>query len=137
MLSALDRLRHHPLTAKLLRFAVTGAASGLAFGAVTLLALKLFTITETVAVMIGYLAVLPLSFVGHRRLTFRSGGHISPEFLRFCLSFVLGLLASVLAMHVATRWLMLQPLYGIAGAILVVPVITFIVMNLWVFRNQS
>jgi putative flippase GtrA len=133
----LQRFANHPLAAKLLRFAVTGAISGFAFGAVTLAALKFLGIAPTAATVIGYIAVLPLSFIGHRRLTFRSAGKITPEFRRFCLSFVAGLLASVLAMHAATIWLGLAPFYGIALSILVVPVITFLIMNSWVFRDQN
>jgi putative flippase GtrA len=134
---SLGELQRHPLVGKLVRFAMTGAVSGIVFAAVTLLSLRLLPIRETMAVVIGYIAVLPLSFIGHRKLTFRSAGRVSPEFVRFCISFILGLLASVVAMHVATQWLAMPPFLGVVGAILVVPIITFVVMNLWVFRDQN
>jgi putative flippase GtrA len=133
----LQQLAGHPLAAKLLRFAVTGSISGLGFAVVTLGLLHGFGLSPSVATVVGYLAVLPLSFLGHRRLTFRSAGRLTPEFRRFCLSFATGLLTSVMAMHVATDWLGLAPVFGVGLAVLLVPIITFLIMNNWVFRDQA
>ncbi len=130
----LKQLAEQPLAAKILRFAATGAVSSLVFGLVTLAALHGLSLSPLSATLTGYLAVLPLSFMGHRRLTFRSDGVLAPEFGRFCVSFIAGLLASLLAMHAVTAWMGLTPVYGIALAILVVPVISFVIMSVWVFR---
>jgi putative flippase GtrA len=137
MRGLLHQLADRQLLAKLLRFAVTGAVNGLTSGAVILTLILGYGLSAIVATVIGYLAAVPLSFIGHRHLTFRSTGRWTPEFRRFCLTFATGLLASVLIMQASTVWAGFPPVYGVALCIVIVPLITFVILNVWVFRNQA
>lgn len=120
--------------AKLLRFGLVGVMNGAVYALVTLAAVHGLVVAATTASLIGYLAVLPLAFLAHRRFTFRVAGvQARREWWRFAASYALGLAVSVAAMHIAAVWLGWPPLAGIAMAIALVPAVTFVLLERWVF----
>ena len=55
---------------------------------------------------------------------------------RFIAAQLASLLTSVFAMGAAVDFLGLHYSVGIVGGIVLVPIMTFLVLNKWVFRNQ-
>lgn len=122
---------------KIARFAGTGVISGLIYAAVTALSISFVGLTATAGSVVGYAAAIPVNFALQRSFTFRSEGQLSADFIRY--SFVQGTnMALCWAAMVATVDILhLHYAFGIVAAILIVPLVTYFVMDRWVFRQQS
>lgn len=124
------------LVAKVMRFGLVGAMNSLIYAVVTALCVRNLSVNSTLSSVIGYVAVLPLAFAAHKWFTFRAVGDARAEMFRFAIVYISGLAISVLAMYLATDILGLSYLFGIAGAVLLVPLLTLFVLDRWVFTNQ-
>lgn len=89
-------------------------------------------LSEFVVNVCGFLVAFQISFIGHRRLTFRRRGSARRFFLLALLGFALnnGVLASLLAVTA------IRGFWAIAIATLTVPIITYIGSRLWAFRAR-
>ena len=133
----LSWLTHGPsLAAKILRFGLVGAASGLIFAIATTALIKLGS-GEKIASVLAYIVSMPVNFVGNRSFAFRSQGPLLGDVMRFCAVHVANMAVTAGAMGAAVNALGLHYGYGIAGAILLVPTVNFMLMNLWVFRRRE
>lgn len=121
---------------KLVRFALIGALTGCTYALTTLSLYRGLGIPMLWASIMGYLAILPFSFLGHKKFTFRSNGKYSREFFRFAISFLFGLSVTIVIVMIVEKN-HFNDLYAIILPILIVPISNFILSNLWVFRNQS
>jgi putative flippase GtrA len=125
------------ILAKLARFGVVGVLSGAIYALVTAALVSLLGVPPVAASVAGYCASVPMSFLGHRQFSFRSNGHWTAEAARFVVTQSLNIAVTAGAMAAATEWLGLPYYWGMAGAVLLVPIANFAAMNLWVFRNQA
>lgn len=125
------------LLAKALRFGVVGGLSGAIYCAVTALLVMRAGVAPIPASVAGYCASVPMSFLGHRSFSFRSNGRWTAEASRFVLAQALNIAVTVLSMYGATTLLGGSYQWGMAGAVLLVPLANFAFMNLWVFRDQE
>jgi putative flippase GtrA len=123
--------------AKLVRFALVGATNGIIYAAATALYIEILGVNSTLASGMGYFTVLPFAFVAQREFTFAGRGRVGLELIRFVATHLASLGVSVLAMFTAVDYLGLHYIVGIAAAIGLVPLVTFFVMDRWVFRNQG
>lgn len=129
-------LTHGPsLAAKFLRFGLVGATSGLIFAIATTVFIKLGS-GEKIASILAYIVSMPVNFIGSRTFAFRSESGLLGDAMRFCAVHVANMAVTAAAMGAAVNGLGLHYGYGIAGAILAVPAVNFMLMNLWVFRRQ-
>jgi len=124
------------LLAKAIRFGSIGVLSGIVYAVVTAALVSGMGTTPIPASVVGYCAAIPLNFLGHRQFSFRSYGRWSAEALRFILAHLLNLSVTAGCMYAATAWLGEAYYWGMAGAVILVPIANFIFMNLWVFRHQ-
>ena len=92
-----------------------------------------FAWEEKVASAVAYLISMPVSFIGNRRFSFRSNGHLSVEIFRFLIVHGLNILVTVCSLGVATDIFGIHYVFGVLIAILLVPPATFLAMNFWVF----
>lgn len=122
------------LAAKLVRYGVVGAASGLVYAVVTY-ALVLVGVDPVVASVAGYCAAVPLSFVGHRQFTFRAIGRWSEEAVRFAIAQAINIAVAAGSMRAAVDFFGDWRL-GVVAAVLLVPIANFVFTNLWVFQRQ-
>jgi putative flippase GtrA len=123
--------------AKLVRFGAVGVLSGLIYALVTALLVSYAFVQPVAASVVGYCASVPMSFLGHRRFSFRSNGHWTMEAVRFVFTQVINILVTATAMAAATRWLGAPYWWGMIAAVILVPIANFAAMNLWVFREQA
>ena len=123
--------------AKLLRFTGVGVFSGLFYAAVTTLSVSAAGISATTASMIGYAAVIPLNFVLQRTYTFRSGGLFTSDVAKYVVVQVANLVLCAAAMTAVVELFGLHYFFGIVAAVLIVPLVTYFVMDRWVFSRQS
>ncbi len=125
-----------PIYRKFLRFGIVGVANTAIYAAATAAYISALGIGDKTSSVLGYCTAVPLAFLAHRSFTFSSRGLIRAELLRFTITQVTGLLVSVFAMGAAVDYFGLHYSLGIVGGTVLVPIMTFVVLNLWVFRNQ-
>ncbi len=122
------------LRVKLLRFPAVGAASTLIYAIATSSYISLFSVGNELAAFFGYMTAVPFAFFGHRSFTFSSRGAVTTELGRFVLVHLIGLVVSWFSMHVMVGQFHLHYAFGIAGAMVLVPTISFVLFDRWVFR---
>lgn len=120
-----------------MRFGVVGVSSGAIYAAVTALLVSGAGIGPVLASVAGYCASVPMSFLGHKRFSFRSHGHWTAEAVRFVAAQALNISVTAASMWAATAWLGGAYWWGMAAAVILVPIANFAFMNLWVFRDQA
>lgn len=125
------------LLAKAIRFGVVGVSSGLIYAAVTALFVSILGVDPVPASVVGYCASAPMSFLGHRRFSFRSNGRWTGEAARFVFAQALNIAVTIASMHAATVWFGAAYWWGMIAAVVLVPIANFVFMNLWVFRDQA
>ncbi|WP_342131816.1 GtrA family protein [Hydrogenophaga sp. OTU3427] len=126
---------NQPLLRKLSRFATVGVANALVYAVATRLYADVFAVSAAVASGLGYATAVPLAFFGHRHLTFEVKGALSPQFVRFISTQLLGFFLAVVIAWLITD-LMGQPIWlGVGATILAVPAVSYLVMDKWVFAR--
>jgi putative flippase GtrA len=123
--------------AKVLRFSGVGVASGALYALGATASLHVWDLDGRLAVVVGYAVSLPFNFLAHRHHTFRSRGIFSTDLVRYILIQFLNFGACLVAMMIATEFLALPYAVGIVGGVVLSPLITFLALNFFVFRNQS
>jgi len=123
--------------AKVSRFATVGVLSGTIYAIVTALLVSKAGIAPVPASVLGYIASVPASFLGHRRFSFRSNGHWTMEAVRFVCAQALNIAVTAGSMHAAVTMLGSRYWAGMVLAVILVPIANFVFMNVWVFRDQD
>ncbi len=122
------------LQARWLRFLISGGASTLAYGVLSVL-LTYFEIAKPfTAHLIAYLACIPLSYVLQRVFTFGYQGAVASSFTRFAV--LNGACFAAASLVVAAfAALAYPPLLGTLAVMCVIPVVGYLSMRLWVFAE--
>lgn len=121
--------------AKLSRFAGVGILNSFVYAIATTMFVRHLAWNPTLASIAGYVVAVPLAFVAHRVFTFSSNGKVSFELPRFVAVHVLGIGVSWLVMVLAAEWLRLHYAVGIVAAIVLVPVLSYVILDRHVFRG--
>ena len=132
--------QHHQLPVwlvKVSRFASVGALSGAVYALVTAGAISLADIAHSRASVLGYLAALPLNFFMQRSFTFNSQGHVAADLAKYTVTQVVNMALCWAAMAIAVDAFAFHYVFGILASIIVVPLMTYFVMDNWVFATQS
>ena len=122
--------------AKLSRFGTIGALNTATYAILSSGLIGLLGVEATLSSAIAFAACLPLAFWSHKLVTFRSGTRGRDEFIRFTLVQLLSLAIATLTMFVCVHLLGLHHLFPILLTVLIVPLISFIVMDRWVFKAK-
>jgi len=130
----LDVLSYAP---KLARFGAVGLINGALYAAATSVSVQVLGLSATSSSAIGYLFAIPFAFLAHRSFTFRSRVCVWRQARRFALVHGTSLAVSVGAMAGAVHLLGLNFVAGIVAALVLVPAVTFVVFDLWVFPTQK
>lgn len=83
----------------------------------------------------SFVACTPLSYLGHRWITFESDAPISPEARRYLAKALVGLASSAAVTHLALVTFALPRFGGLVLTSTIVPVIGFLMSRHWVFRR--
>lgn len=123
--------------AKAIRFGLVGAVSGIIFGLAAAVLIDGFKISPNISSVVAYIISMPVNFLGNRNFSFRSKGHIWGDALRFSGLHIANMAVTAGAMSTAVEMMKLHYLFGVLGAIVLVPVTNFILMNVWVFGKRA
>jgi putative flippase GtrA len=121
---------------KFARFVVVGGFNAVVYFGSTYFYVVGLGLGSNVASVLGFLTAVPLAFVAHRSFTFASKGPIGGEWGRFVVAQIASLATSLLAMWITVDVLGGHFAYGIVAGIVFVPIMTFVVLNRLVFRQQ-
>lgn len=130
------RLTLHKLS-KLVRFGAIGLFNSLLYAVLSSLLISYFKLAPTLSSAIAFSACLPLSFWSHKRITFLSGNKASDEFIRFGTVQGTSFCVAIALMYVIVQMLGLHYAFAIISTLIVVPYISFIAMDRWVFRLKG
>jgi putative flippase GtrA len=121
--------------ARLVRFSIVGLACSLSYAFFTWALVHVCSLAPVISSALGYVLAIPLSFLLQRTFSFRSKGSKRVQAPRFLLVHGFNILVSVAAMHVLVSALGLDYRVGIIATMVLVPFLSFLAMNLWVFRH--
>jgi len=97
-------------------------------------------ITPYIANFVGFIVALGISYIGHLRLTFQldweqaNHWHRLPRYTGVAVG---GFVLSQLVLGVAFDLLQLPVWLALGVAVIVVPVLSFLLSSLWVFRQEK
>jgi putative flippase GtrA len=89
-----------------------------------------------VANAVSFAAWAPVSYLVHRRFTFQFNGEHALSFMRFVVTFFVKFLISIALMAGVTGLIQAHYLIGVLFNWVVVPLGTYLVLGLWVFRSE-
>ena len=119
------------------RFGMVGLVVSMIYSAlVVILVESSAPVGPVAASVIAFALVVPLSYFGHRRFTFRSAQDDWGQRLRFALTVIASFLLATGGMHLIVNGLGWSYLYGIAWTWLIVPVVNLALNLLIVFRRR-
>jgi putative flippase GtrA len=87
------------------------------------------------ASLLAYLIAMPVSYLGHKHVTFESDGAHVLEAPRFLASAALGIGISCLVPLAVVNGLGMAPAISIALTCILVPVVNYVVLDRWVFAS--
>lgn len=121
---------------RLARFGLVGGAATLAYGVIAYGLVSYGKIGDVLASVIAYAAAIPVSFLGQKFFAFRSTEPARQELVRFLVvqGFNLVLAAGVMAL--VTNVFDLASIWGIVAVMLTIPMITYILLAVAVFRRS-
>nr|WP_281414877.1 GtrA family protein [Rhizobium sp. BK538] len=119
------------------RFAAVGAANTLMYFLLANALVYIVGLSGDVAAYAAYTMILPVSFVAHRRVTFRSNGDRTTELVRFFLLQAMSLSIIAAVNYVVAGYPSSFAWIGFALISLLIPLANFIVMQFWVFNGSK
>jgi len=120
---------------KLIFFGLVGATSAITYFAAVVLLVEVFYYEPVNASIFGYAISLPVSFLGQKILTFRSKGNIIGEVNRFIVTHTIGVITMYSTMWLAFNILELPFWVGTVLGTMLVPLLSYVLFNFWVFKN--
>jgi putative flippase GtrA len=122
---------------KAARFGLIGVLSGAIYIAVAGALVHAGLLGPALSGVIGYLASMPINFVGNRSWSFRSEGSLVGDLTRYVVLHAANIMLAAATMSLVIEGLRLHVAAGLLATVVVIPVANFIAMNLWVFRRRS
>ena len=119
---------------RLFTFGIVGALSAAVYLAVT--ALLVHRLGVTVANLFAFIAAASVSYVGHHSYTFGATGHHDVHAPRFLVQCLLAYSLS-LAITEGAAALRLHHMVGAAAAVILVPLMNYLVFLFWVFAAPN
>ncbi|MDD3266225.1 MAG: GtrA family protein [Burkholderiales bacterium] len=95
-----------------------------------------FGIYPTIAMIIGNLVGMFISYYGHSKFTFRKSSYSKREFIKFAITSIIGLIINASGVRIITKVLMLNHIWGLLPTF-ITPIITFLISKFWAFRVKS
>lgn len=125
-----------PLIFKLVRFGSVGVAATLIYAALAA-GLGMLQMGATPSSILAYACAAVFAYLGHKRITFRSGGAHAHEAPRFAAASIIGLAVAALAPIILTDRLHLPRPAPILATCLGAPLLNFLLLDQLVFARRQ
>ena len=122
---------------KILSFATFGVLAGAVYALIYVLLTGQFKAPVFLASLIAFLLATPVSYFGNRWVTYRSRNVLGPESARFLAVQGFNLVLTALVVHVASKLFTLSTMGEIIVAYVSAPIVSFILYELWVYRQRA
>lgn len=120
---------------RLIRFGAVGLFNTLAYFVLANALHYALGVPTAYVSYLAYFALVPVSFLGHKRITFETKGRTLQEFSKFVLIQAVNLVIIALANLTANR--MAAPGWASFAIIsIAIPSINFVVLQIWVFAER-
>jgi putative flippase GtrA len=131
MLALLEKYR------KLLGFVTFGGLAGLVYAVILVMSVDILGIPTFIGSIIAFALAIPVSYLGNRWVTYRSNNVLASEAARFIVVQVINLVLTSAVVHFVMERFALPTYVGIAVAFLAAPIISFILFEMWVYRQRQ
>jgi len=121
---------------KILGFMTFGALAGATYAGVFMVAVDRARLPTFAASVLAFAVAIPVSYFGNRWVTYRSRNVVGPEVVRFVVVQVANLFITSAIVHFASERLALTPAAGVVVAFVAAPIVSFILFELWVYRQR-
>lgn len=121
---------------RLVVFLVVGLLNTGAFFILATALTYLLNFDPSAAAYLSYACLIPVSFFGHRRITFGSNGPVSREWAKFCLIQLTNLLIIGGVTQATETFPILSGWVSFAVISILIPVLNFVVLQVWVFSKK-
>lgn len=128
--SRLSRLRDPMLV---MRYAITGLSVAGLYAVLHLVFTRVLSWPAGLASFIAISLAFILQYTLHSVFTFRSAWRSPAQLTRFLITVLSGYAVSALVMAYGIDWLQVSDIYGVAFVVVVLPLVNFVLFNLWVF----
>jgi putative flippase GtrA len=121
----------------LMRFALSGLLNGTVYAIAFLLVLHFLHFPSYAASIVGYLAGVVVGFILHRNFTFLAGGIWTWQLAKYLIAQA-AVMSVISGLSYVASTTLEWPTYAVIGlGIGVAPVLTFALLNYWVFPHKS
>jgi putative flippase GtrA len=120
---------------QLIRYGVIGGAASATYAVVAFVLIGHGGWRPAFASAGAYVVAIPVSYLGQKYFTFRSRQRSWHELGRFLVVQLFNLLLAAVIMHVACETFKLDRLWGIVAVVAVIPIATYAMLALAVFRS--
>lgn len=117
----------------LLRFGISGAVNSLLYGVLSVALTSLTGLSVLLVHMVAFIFCVPVSYALQRGFTFRHESAVRQSAPKYLLLMLILFLTGFVPIETA-RALEWSRLFGIAMAVAMIPLVSFIAMRLWIFR---
>ena len=122
---------------QIIRFALSGLLATLLYGLIAL-ALKLTTSLDFMVInLLSYVLSIPLSYTLQKFFTFHSSASHTKAFPRFVVTAFIALIVSTIIAKFIIQKLNYPEHVGFLSVMIIVPLISLVLMQLWVFTENK
>jgi len=130
MLSLLQRHR------KILAFLLVGGLAAAVYAAALILLVDGLGLPLFAGSALAFAIAIPVSYFGHRLVTYRSRNVVAPEAARFIVVQVANLVITSAIVHFAGTRFGLSTQAGVLVAFVAAPIVSFVMFEVWVYRQR-
>ncbi|SEC60910.1 Putative flippase GtrA (transmembrane translocase of bactoprenol-linked glucose) [Rhizobiales bacterium GAS191] len=121
---------------KYFTFAFFGGLSGVVYALVLMACVDHLKMQPLLGSIIAFSIAIPVSYFGHRLLTYRSRNVMPAEAARFVVAQIVNLVITSVVVHVTMKAFHLPTYGGGVVGIATAPLVSFVLFEQWVYRQR-
>lgn len=122
---------------KILGFVTFGALAGMLYALILIVSIDLLEMPTFFGSVIAFVLAIPVSYFGNRWVTYRSNNVMASELSRFIVVQMINLVLTSAVVHFMMEHFALPTYVGIIVAFIAAPTISFVLFELWVYRQRQ
>jgi putative flippase GtrA len=119
----------------MLKYGIVGLVGTFIHFAVLILLVELFSFQPVLSSALGFIIVVVASYYLNKKWTFKSNERTFPEFMRYLITSVSGLIMNIAIMYLAIDIIGLDYFIGQLLVTIVIPITNYFLNHYWTFKN--